>query len=208
MLQLRRRQQRHVSAAHRALAGLRLLGLFAPGGIYFTDGYDRSNLNTAMFGSKYLANPQIMICPRLTQYACEDLGWYYEDVYKVDGGVGGWGSTADYRMSAYAWYVGSHPMVTRTSPTVYTLLTPTMVPGETQFPMSTRQAKSTAAMIAHLMYEEATPNHGGVGPNWYASPHPVTEMPVGYGDGHVEIHRGKEIKVAHTASTTGTTIIR
>jgi hypothetical protein len=97
-------------------------------------------------------------------------------------------------MSAYAWYAGYHPMVNRSSPTIYTLLMPTMVQGESPWPFSIRQAKSTAAMIAHLMYEEPTPNHGGIGPNWYASPHPVKEMPVGYGDGHVELHRGKEIK--------------
>lgn len=169
-------------------------GPFKPGGLYYLEGYDRSNLNTAMFGNKYLNSPTVMICPRLTHYADFEGMGYYADPYTQSGGVGGWGSTTDYRMSPYAWYAGWRPVVSRASPTIYSTLKPSMVVGESQWPMTSREAKSTAAMVAHLMYEEAWPNHGGVGPNWYASRHPVTEMPVGYGDGHVELHRGKEIK--------------
>jgi hypothetical protein len=62
--------------------------------------------------------------------------------------------------------------------------------------MSSKDAKSTAVMITHLMWNDfgGQPNHGGIGPNSYPSPHPVLEMPVGYGDGHVDINKKKQIK--------------
>ncbi len=169
-------------------------GPFKPGGMYYTEGYNRSNLSIAMFDRKYLNNPKVMVCPRLAQYADMEGYDYYADALADNGSVGGWGSSSDYRLSPYAWYAGYRPMVNRSSPTVYTLLKPVMVDGESQWPMTTKDAKSTAAMVAHILYEDAAPNHGGVGPNWYASPSPVKEMPVGYGDGHVELHRGKQIK--------------
>jgi prepilin-type N-terminal cleavage/methylation domain-containing protein len=163
--------------------------------------YAKYNLVGAMYGGGYLKNPNILICPLLISYASDYEGMYYSDVYVTSNGVSGWGGTANYRMSAYAWYANFIPLTYSFATNALAPVTANFINGETPWPTKLSNAKATAVMVTHLLYQEGVPNHGGIGPNSDPTTQfPVQNMPIGYGDGHVEVHYQKDIQFRAAAT--------
>ncbi len=175
--------------------------------------YDFTDLFSAM--KPYVKDPDILICPLLRQ-----LGGAFEDSEYLSRNAmsGGWNSNASqYVYSGYCWFAnlkdGRDPRCVeeflfkfKTRSFMNTIL----LVNEPSWPESTQECSSDRAFIAHTIVSRnlSKPNrlrdqsHGGV-PDWYdydtAAPMTIdnifsVENPVGYADGHVEIHQKSQFR--------------
>ena len=176
--------------------------------------YDFPSLFSAM--KAYVKDPDIMICPLLGQFGGAFENPEYLSPYAPKGG---WASDASrYIYSAYCWFAnlkdGRDPTL-MVQEFIFTFVdNGTVMDGllsvhESPWPKSTQECSSDREFIAHKIVSKKYPegtrrltdqSHGGARDS-YSQTSKITvddissiENPIGYADGHVEIHKKTEFR--------------
>jgi hypothetical protein len=161
--------------------------------------YHRRNGNPLSPVSKmrgdYVTDTSIMVCPITAGVPSQPFDEYKRSDWNCNCGYGGWDTEAAHVYQAYMW------MANFRGATSY-------LNGEPEFPTKTGDSKEDQSFIAHRItfYGGGSAHsigHKGVGlfgagaaPNG----HPITDSPVGYGDGHAKTLPRVEMKDRMTTS--------
>jgi prepilin-type N-terminal cleavage/methylation domain-containing protein len=165
----------------------------------FTPSYVRSSENRPgqqnvwyLFKDTYIKDPRILYCPLIAWRGV--LFESPEDVYP-GGGYGGWNTDEAQIFIPYDWFLNCTPTYGGIAASNWSYPN-----NDPPWPRQAIDCKADVALISH----EVTETVGGPGPgwNWAHNGYGRTDAsfnsrsnPVGYGDGHAEIHQKDDIKV-------------
>jgi prepilin-type N-terminal cleavage/methylation domain-containing protein len=136
----------------------------------------------------YVTDGAILICPLTAKVPSQPYSEYARNDWRA-GSYGGWDSGASHIYQAYMWLAGFH------SSSV------TYLNDELQFPENTEESTSDHSFITHRITFYGAGNAHSIGHRGYglfgtgAPPdgHPITDNPVGFGDGHARIRPRTEM---------------
>ena len=188
----------------------------------FSPDYQRSgntqNIVKLMRGT-YIQDTRVMICPIVARVPSQSSNEYKCNDWTSAGILGGWDTSASYTNTAYMWlanFAGTRmfdAVPAAPDPKAPADLSLPRKPnsvqllnGEPELPRGLAEADQYRSFITHkinfFINADSPTNlqdvaHGGGG-NWQVGTqydgYKATEQPVGFGDGHVIVRQGEEIK--------------
>ena len=165
-----------------------------------------------MLKDSYIPDPRVTLCPFFAGMSDE----YGDTHWVVPGGYGAWDSNAPNTYTAYNFLAnfvpGNNPGVTTLNPEGLI----TFMNGEKPWPRNAAEASAERAMMAHQFHFAQVGGgggwdggHGFAQLTWHTGvPTSINDLkakstPVGYGDGHVEVHPRDFIKLRAVVNNDG-----